>query len=1245
MPVPADHILYIHIGGINCGNSAGTANKKERYKQMEMLSESVNELKKILSSERLINGMASERAAYIKETEQKVGKKMREKTEEIKGLLFSDSFQGIMDNISRLYDKAVVFSGRDVFFLGKKVEGFSFDYSNCLSMAGQCIDRLKKLISTLLDKDIYVKYYRGDENKINAALKNLSMNYAALVSFTENSGRLKEDIVKNIILQYDERVDAVKKSHEISDAAESLKRVKESIRTSLGRVYGLKYVKERIKSGGDKTRPAADEIPLGFASVPLEKEIVRYVTDEILSDKTGVSAEDLQCDLLTLNADSDRSAAFIELDRTYEGRPDGFYICLKKIVAGALLNFRPKDIEFAFIEDSNGGDRSRDGIYSLLGALRGEIEKISPDLVFHAEERTSESRRKACKLIEELDREYERREKELIQTRCRNIGEYNKKNPNNPFPCILLMIHGYSSFFEGSDFRYYAGMKKLITSGGKVGILTLMFGQKECVGDIGYKKEKLNPEELGMLRISVGEDGNGVYKDRGFDIKSLCSDMTEMDEIGTFIRSEIEKATRFYLDDIIETEAKENFEDKISIPIGMKGSDKYYHETSTENPPYPFTLVTGGTGSGKSAFLHMFIMSGAMKYAPDELEFYVIDFKSDGNNEFTGYVKRENEENLYVPHVKYISSKCYPENALDIINYLEMIMKERNEKGKFREYNRRPEVKSGKMPKMPMIYVIIDEYARMFGDKADEDAEIWERIRDKWTSFIKRARTSGIGVIFCGQESKSMEKDALAQISNRIAFQNPSAELRNMFGDWDESDYRFPVKNYQGCAYCVVSYNDRPKSVNMAFCGDPDSKMLHDIARRIREKYKDYKCEQIIIGNEAAAEIAREHAYMTWDEEARFAAGLISAEGTENGNADKNRIAAYKTNLANNKPLTIGLSSAFSVPIKLEFTCNANEINYFACANVNVLYRLEQNAAFAFLFQTADLAYNEPRIIYMAENNGVTDGGYAQCFAGFAEKYPFLRDCIEYIENPQDMARKLFELQYNLKSHSPDKPYLVIMHEIRWFRDRDRNVWMPDDDEAFIGTDKVPSPVSSGKKTVIEDRPDYSEYLDGLKACLKNDDEDLMKIKGDLLSDGNDDAYGEDIPEDEENIVRFNASKVRDAFRRLYTEGNANGVFMLVDSADYRRGIHDIVTDDDEIRELAPQNHSVFGSFEECKKKEADNGGDADSCFLTPSGLKSKGLTYSASGKTRLFDYSVDNAASWWSALEERLNKTSGRNL
>ena len=80
-------------------------------------------------------------------------------------------------------------------------------------------------------------------------------------------------------------------------------------------------------------------------------------------------------------------------------------------------------------------------------------------------------------------------------------------------------------------------------------------------------------------------------------------------------------------------------------------------------------LILGESGSGKSVFLHNVISGAMLKYAPEELELYLLDFKL-GGVEFNRYKGEKHVHAMLVDNSD-------PQITLEILRELRERMEER----------------------------------------------------------------------------------------------------------------------------------------------------------------------------------------------------------------------------------------------------------------------------------------------------------------------------------------------------------------------------------------------------------------------------------------------------------------------------------------------------------------------------------------------------------------------------------------
>src|SRR5262249_38996253 len=85
--------------------------------------------------------------------------------------------------------------------------------------------------------------------------------------------------------------------------------------------------------------------------------------------------------------------------------------------------------------------------------------------------------------------------------------------------------------------------------------------------------------------------------------------------------------------------------DEVSVPLGRLGATRYQLLRLGAGTAH-HVLIVGTTGAGKTNLLNVLITGLALKYSPQELELYLIDFKTVG---FTPYVNHK------LPHARVIA--------------------------------------------------------------------------------------------------------------------------------------------------------------------------------------------------------------------------------------------------------------------------------------------------------------------------------------------------------------------------------------------------------------------------------------------------------------------------------------------------------------------------------------------------------------------------------------------------------------
>jgi len=194
-----------------------------------------------------------------------------------------------------------------------------------------------------------------------------------------------------------------------------------------------------------------------------------------------------------------------------------------------------------------------------------------------------------------------------------------------------------------------------------------------------------------------------------------------------------------------------NTRDHLEISFGVQDEGKIANNM----------LLAGRPGAGKSYTLHALICSLALRYHPNELELYLLDFKS--GVEFQVYVdpNRYNEQtpneefntSNSLPHAKVISIDSEREFGLSVLRRLNQELEKRGKlfaaegtEGLSLYRKKHPEIK------MPRVVAIFDEFQRIF----EKNDAISRESNTLIEILVRQGRAFGIHMVFATQ-SPSIE--------------------------------------------------------------------------------------------------------------------------------------------------------------------------------------------------------------------------------------------------------------------------------------------------------------------------------------------------------------------------------------------------------------------------------------------------------------------------------------------------------
>ena len=285
--------------------------------------------------------------------------------------------------------------------------------------------------------------------------------------------------------------------------------------------------------------------------------------------------------------------------------------------------------------------------------------------------------------------------------------------------------------------------------------------------------------------------------------------------------------------------------EELRVPIGRSGAKKFQW-LALGKGTRQHVLVAGKTGSGKSTLFHVMITNLALHCSPDEVEFYLVDFKK--GVEFKCYGAKR------LPHARVVAIESDREFGLSVLHRVDDELRRRGEM--FRKHGSQDLAgyRKASGEALPRTLLVIDEFQEFFTED-DAVAQTASLLLDR---IVRQGRAFGIHVILGSQTlggAYTLARATLGQMVVRIALQCNEADAYLIMDD-DNPAPRLLTRPGEGI------YNDNAGALaaNSPFqtvwlSEDERNERLDRIARMARERGRKTTAPVVFEGN-APAEIA-----------------------------------------------------------------------------------------------------------------------------------------------------------------------------------------------------------------------------------------------------------------------------------------------------------------------------------------------------------------------------------------------------
>ncbi len=367
----------------------------------------------------------------------------------------------------------------------------------------------------------------------------------------------------------------------------------------------------------------------------------------------------------------------------------------------------------------------------------------------------------------------------VIQKYLRNeypsIGAYNA-DAEVPEPYRFLVVANFPFNFNETSARRLAS---IASSGARCGVYVIMSVDPKQQMPSGFSLADVE-QHATVVKL---EKGRYTWVDPEFSKWPLSVEQAPPDDVFTPIIQRVGRAAKAAKRIIVPFDRvapkyeewwQGSTAEEVLAPLGPAGAKKLQYLKLGKGTSQHL-LIAGKTGSGKSTLMHAMITSLALQYSPNEIQFYLIDFKK--GVEFKLY------DHYALPHARVIAIESEREFGLSVMEQLDRELKRRGDL--FRELSVQNVAgfrQTGHADPMPRILMLIDEFQEIFveDDKIAQDAAL---ILDR---LVRQGRAFGIHVLLGSQTlggSYSLPRATMGQMAVRIALQCNEADSSLILSD------------------------------------------------------------------------------------------------------------------------------------------------------------------------------------------------------------------------------------------------------------------------------------------------------------------------------------------------------------------------------------------------------------------------------------------------------------------------------
>jgi DNA segregation ATPase FtsK/SpoIIIE, S-DNA-T family len=375
--------------------------------------------------------------------------------------------------------------------------------------------------------------------------------------------------------------------------------------------------------------------------------------------------------------------------------------------------------------------------------------------------------------IEERLAELNEHMEKVIQMYLRNeyetIAEYNAQAGVIAEKYHVLIIAGFPVNFSDTAARR---LLNIATSGARCGVYTIIHWDRRHTLPYDFVPDNLRKSSVCL----VADRQQFAFPDRRLPGTRLVFDAPPAPEVMTMFLHRVGRSSKdrnrvevpFAQVAPAESEMwSMSTTEELRVAIGRSGATKLQY-LAIGKGTRQHGLIAGKTGSGKSTLFHVLITNLALWSSPEQVEFYLVDFKK--GVEFKCYASRR------LPHARVVAIESDREFGLSVLQRVDEELRRRGDL--FRSMGVQDlagyERANGVHP-LPRSLLIIDEFQEFFveEDRISQNAAV---LLDR---IVRQGRAFGIHALLGSQTlggAYTLARATIGQMVIRVALQCNEAD-------------------------------------------------------------------------------------------------------------------------------------------------------------------------------------------------------------------------------------------------------------------------------------------------------------------------------------------------------------------------------------------------------------------------------------------------------------------------------------